>query len=79
MKKVSPPFSTLWYLVRMHQGLESALALAVFTGLIGSFIDGLADPSLRGPSVYLAFWLCIALSVILPRIGNEQAAEVRLH
>jgi len=61
-----------WHLIKAHDGIDSFVALSLFVGLIGSFVDGLADPSLRGPSVYLVFWLFISLSVALPRIKREE-------
>jgi O-antigen ligase len=63
-----------WHLIKIHAGFYSFLALSLCAGLVGSFVDGLTDPSLRGPSVYLAFWLFLSLSVALPRIYAQEHA-----
>jgi len=55
-----------WRLLRMRAGLLS------FTGLVACFVDNLTDPSLRGSTIFIIFWMFVALSASLPGLVADR-------
>ncbi len=65
----------LWIIIRKHQYPYCRIALAVFTGLVAYILDGLTNPLFRESTVYMMFWILIAMSVALTRIYHEKQAQ----
>jgi O-antigen ligase len=61
----------LWILIRQHRDPDCRMALAVATGLVAYVLDGLTNPLFREATVYMMFWLLIAMSVVLPRLQRK--------
>ena len=52
--------------IRLRAGLRSRVALGGFTGLVSWFLDGLTEPLLLAPTIFVIFCTLIALRVSLP-------------
>ncbi|MBL0167318.1 MAG: O-antigen ligase family protein [Propionivibrio sp.] len=57
----------LWRLIRLRHEPDCRFALAAFGGLLAFTLDGLTNPLFREATVYMQFWLTVALSVALAR------------
>ncbi len=65
----------LWIIIKKHQYPDCRIALAIFTGLAAYLLDGLTNPLLRESTVYMLFWVLIAMSVALTRICHEKQVQ----
>lgn len=60
----------LWHLARGQDPLVRRVAMAAFAGLLAYVFDGMSNPLFREPTVYMCFWITVAIGVAL-------AAETR--
>lgn len=60
----------LWRLVRQRHAPYCYMALAAMAGIIGYIFDGMSNPLFREPTIYMFFWVCVALAVALTRLSQ---------
>ncbi len=64
----------LWKIAR--SGIEPwrRIAVAAAAGLLAYLFDGVSNPIFREPTIYMWFWVLVALTVAMTRITGEPAA-----
>jgi O-antigen ligase len=65
----------LWQLVRQRHAPYCYLALAAMAGIVGYIFDGMSNPLFREPTIYMCFWVSVALAVALTRLSREDPAR----
>lgn len=63
----------LWRLVRQRRAPYCYVALAAMAGILGYIFDGMSNPLFREPTIYMCFWMNVALAVALTRLSREDA------
>lgn len=64
----------LWRLVRQRHAPYGYVALAALAAIIGYIFDGMSNPLFREPTIYMVFWICVALAVALTRLSQDEGA-----
>jgi O-antigen ligase len=74
---VAVMFSRLWVLGSLRHDPWSRLAMAAFAGTVSYVFDGMSNPLFREPTIYMCFWIHVALAVALARIVQDAPAQAR--
>lgn len=74
---VAVVFARLWAIGRLRHDPWSRVAVAAFAGTVSYIFDGMSNPIFREPTIYMCFWIHVALAVALARIVRD--AQVPAH
>lgn len=61
-------------IARRRSAPFSHLAVAALAGILSYVFDGMSNPLFREPTIYMCFWISVALAVALTRITADAAA-----
>ena len=63
-----------WAIARRRGEPWCRVAVAAFAGMLADVFDGMSNPILREPTIYMFFWISVAVATALSRITHEDAA-----
>ena len=71
---VAVVLARFWAIARRHEEPWCRVAVAAFAGMLAYVFDGMSNPIFREPTIYMFFWISVAVATALSRFIREDAA-----
>ncbi len=65
---------SFWVIARRREEPWCRVAVAAFAGTLAYVFDGMSNPIFREPTIYMFFWISVAVAAALLRISREDSA-----
>lgn len=63
-----------WVIARRREEPWCRVAVAAFAGMLAYVFDGMSNPIFREPTIYMFFWISVAVAAALSRITRADSA-----